>query len=197
MRRPRKNVHEFFAGNASSPTPVEQCRIPTRRCPRSTLSRDQAHINLGTTRATCEQAIERRMSPTQLALLFLASPLLAQVANEPMPNESVRQYFFKDKYVLGLAAISTAAQVADGVTTIGYEHRGDVEGDPVAQVFLGRNPSWARMVPIGAAQIVGTAFLAHRMRISHNRFAHAIWWLPQSLSITVATGSAIHNHYLK
>ncbi len=72
-----------------------------------------------------------------------------------------------------------------------------IESDPLSRFFLGERPSSSRMAPIGAAQIVGTAFIAHRMRISHNPFVHVVWWSPQSLSITVATGAAIHNHNLR
>lgn len=132
-----------------------------------------------------------------LALLLLASPLSAQIANEPMAHERVRHPFFKDRSVLALAAVSTAAQVADGVTTVDFERRGYIEVDPISRFLLGERPTWSRMAPIGAAEIVGTAFIAHRMRYSRNRFVHAMWWLPQSIFITVPTAAAIHNENLR
>lgn len=130
----------------------------------------------------------------------------------------------KDKPVLALTALQSAAMVADGITTtraiqpqtittqVNYAcsvngipaYCGSYsqpttfvrhEGDPISAFFIGRNPSWQRMVPAGVAEAIGFMWLSERLRHSH--WGRHIWWVPQSMIIGAHTVLAIRNSRLR
>jgi hypothetical protein len=99
----------------------------------------------------------------------------------------------KDKPVMFLAAAQTSMQIADGITTRESIKLGGIETEPIPRLLLGPRPTWNRMAPLGATQIILATMLAHKMRESHNRFIHSVWWLPQCISIGDSTGGTIQN----
>jgi hypothetical protein len=131
----------------------------------------------------------------------------------------------RDRPVMALTSISTAALVADGVTTsriIGthnwtalapipcsvngapvfcgsYLQQWTItrhEEDPVSRLLIGRYPTWKRMVPVGIGLIVGEMWLAERMKRSHTWVRH-VWWIPQVLTIGANTTFATLNSRLR
>lgn len=126
--------------------------------------------------------------------VFLALPALGQ---EKRPN-----VFFHDRGVLTLALAQTGANLYDGVTTArfvkmrliapdGYSVEWP-ERDPVARFFLGRQPEWDRMVPLGAAQIGASAFLSHYIHTRRGWERH-LWWVPQTVQIVWSSVEASRN----
>jgi hypothetical protein len=101
----------------------------------------------------------------------------------------------QDRPVLALAGALAAAQVADGITTAQEQRRGWVEVE--SRWILGERPSPARMAAVWGAQNVATALLADRMRHAGNKWLRRCWWIPQTISISVNMGSAVHNSRLK
>jgi len=89
-----------------------------------------------------------------------------------------------ERPVLELAALQAASAVYDGYTT---SRPGIHENNPVVRVIVGRTPDWRRMVPLGAAEVIGTAWMAERFRQSEH--LRKVWWLPQ-VSATVSHGVA-------
>lgn len=78
---------------------------------------------------------------------------------------------------IALAEVATA----DGFSTRAMIKAGYWEADPVGRAFIGRYPTWKRMAPFGAVEVVGSAWLARKMRNSE-RF-HKVWWIPQAVLI--------------
>jgi hypothetical protein len=99
----------------------------------------------------------------------------------------------KNKAILALATIQTAALVSDGVTTRQFLNRGYIEVDPVARVLLGRKPTWARMAPLGAVQVAAGMWLAQRMATSRHVWVRRFWWLPQMMGIAGNAAATGHN----
>jgi hypothetical protein len=102
-----------------------------------------------------------------------------------------------DKREIGLAAIKTAALVADGVTTRQYLSRGYVEVDPLTKIFLGSKPTWGRMAPLGAVQVIAGMWIAERMATSRHRWIRRFWWLPQVVGIAGNTLATANNVSLR
>jgi hypothetical protein len=97
------------------------------------------------------------------------------------------------KLTYGLASLETSSAIYDGVTTMNLQKRGNfVEMNP----YLGSHPTWSRMVPLGAGEIVATAWLGAKLRRSQG-FQRHLWWLPQATAIGLHIFGAVHNSRLK
>jgi hypothetical protein len=103
----------------------------------------------------------------------------------------------RNKPILALTTMQTAALVSDGVTTRQFLRRGYVEIDPVARIFIGRKPTWARMAPLGAVQVVAGMWLAEQMASSRHDWVRRLWWLPQVIGIAGNAASSAHNVALR
>jgi hypothetical protein len=103
----------------------------------------------------------------------------------------------KSRSLLALAALQSAALVSDGVTTRQFLRRGYVEVDPVARIFIGRKPTWARMAPLGAVQVTAGMWLGERMAMSRHRWVRHFWWLPQVIGIAGNVAATAHNLTLR
>ena len=103
----------------------------------------------------------------------------------------------KNKPILALTTIQAAALVSDGVTTRQFLRRGYTEVDPVARILIGSKPTWARMAPLGAAQVVAGMWLAQRMAASRHVWVRRFWWLPQIMGIAGNLAATGHNVALR
>ena len=103
----------------------------------------------------------------------------------------------KNKPVVLLGAVQTGALISDGVTTRQYLHRGYVEVDPLTRAFLGRTPTWSRMAPLGAVQVIAGMWLAERMSKSPHVWVRRLWWLPQTIGIAGNIAASAHNVTLR
>jgi hypothetical protein len=103
----------------------------------------------------------------------------------------------KNTPVVLLGALQTGALISDGVTTRQYLHRGYVEVDPLTRAFLGRTPTWSRMAPLGAVQVVAGMWLAERMSKSQHVWVRRLWWLPQTIGIAGNIAATAHNTTLR
>jgi hypothetical protein len=99
----------------------------------------------------------------------------------------------KNRPVVLLGAVQTAALISDGVTTRQYLHRGYVEVDPLTRAFLGRTPTWSRMAPLGTVQVIAGMWLAERMSKSQHVWVRRLWWLPQTIGIAGNITASAHN----
>lgn len=117
------------------------------------------------------------MKTMLIAALFFAVPL----AGQDKPS------FLRDKPVWALAAVHGALAFADAAQTEHYWKLAQPtierpipgyfrERNPLARPFIGHP---AALYSADAAYIIGTAWLAHRMRTSNNKFLRKIWWVPQ------------------
>jgi hypothetical protein len=103
----------------------------------------------------------------------------------------------KNKPIVAVTAIQTAALIADGVTTRQYLSRGYVEVDPFTRVLLGRKPTWARMAPLGTLQVFAGMWLAERMETSRHLWVRRLWWLPQVAGIVGNAAATANNVALR
>jgi hypothetical protein len=103
----------------------------------------------------------------------------------------------KNKPLLALTTVQAAALVSDGVTTRQFLRRGYTEVDPVARILIGSKPTWARMAPLGAAQVVAGMWLAQRMATSRHVWVRRFWWLPQVMGIAGNLAATGHNIALR
>jgi hypothetical protein len=103
----------------------------------------------------------------------------------------------KNKPIVILGAIQTVALISDGVTTRQYLQRGYVEVDPLTRALLGRTPTWGRMAPLGAVQVVAGMWLAERMSKSQHVWVRRLWWLPQTIGIAGNIAATAHNLTLR
>jgi hypothetical protein len=102
----------------------------------------------------------------------------------------------KNRRIVFLATMQTAALVSDGVSTRQFIHRGYTEIDPVARILIGSKPTWARMAPLGAVQVVAGMWLAERMAMSRHVWVRRFWWLPQMIGIAGNAAATAHNFAL-
>jgi hypothetical protein len=102
----------------------------------------------------------------------------------------------KDRRFVLLDGLQTAALISDGVTTRQFLKHGYSEVDPVAKIFIGSKPTWARMAPIGAAQVFAGMWLGERMASSRHVWVRRFWWLPQTLGIAGNVAATVHNRAL-
>lgn len=121
-------------------------------------------------------------SPLSAKCLLLRETLCRAVKNRP---------------VALLATMQTAALISDGVTTRQYLQRGYSEVDPVARILIGSKPTWARMAPLGAVQVVAGMWLAERMATSRHVWLRRFWWLPQAMGIAGNAAASVHNLALR
>lgn len=103
----------------------------------------------------------------------------------------------RNKPILALTTMQTAALVSDGVTTRQFLRRGYVEIDPVARILIGRKPTWARMAPLGVVQVVAGMWLAEQMASNRHDWVRRLWWLPQVIGIAGNAASSAHNVALR
>lgn len=103
----------------------------------------------------------------------------------------------RNRPVVLLGAIQTGALISDGVTTRQYLQRGYVEVDPITRALLGRTPTWGRMAPLGAIQVLTGMWLAERMARSQHVWVKRFWWLPQTLGIAGNIAASAHNLTLR
>jgi hypothetical protein len=102
-----------------------------------------------------------------------------------------------DKRIFALATIQAAALISDGVSTRQFVRRGYSEVDPITKILLGSKPTWSRMAPPGAVQVVAGMWLAEQMAISRHIWIRRLWWLPQTIGIAgnfTATASNLALH---
>jgi len=86
--------------------------------------------------------------------------------------------------------------VFDGVATRQFIRRGYSEVDPVTKIFIGSKPTWGRMAPLGAVQVVAGMWLAERMKTSQHIWVRRFWWLPQLMGIAGNAAATVHNRTL-
>ena len=103
----------------------------------------------------------------------------------------------KNKPVLALAMLQTAALISDGVTTRQYLHRGYVEVDPFTKILIGSKPTWARMAPLGMVQVFAGMWLAQQMASSQHVWVRRLRWLPQIAGIAGNAAATAHNVSLR
>ena len=103
----------------------------------------------------------------------------------------------KNKPVLALAMLQTAALISDGVTTRQYLRRGYVEVDPLTKILIGSKPTWARMAPLGMVQVVAGMWLAEHMSTSRHVWVRRFRWLPQIAGIAANAAATAHNVTLR
>jgi hypothetical protein len=103
----------------------------------------------------------------------------------------------KNKPILALAMLQTAALISDGVTTRQYLDRGYVEVDPFTKILIGSKPTWARMAPLGMVQVFTGMWLAQQMAISQHVWVRRFRWLPQIAGIAANAAAAAHNVTLR
>jgi len=99
----------------------------------------------------------------------------------------------KNKPIVLLGAVQTAALISDGVTKRQFLSRGYTEVEPVARILLGRRPTWSRMAPIGAIQVFAGMWLAQRMATSQHAWIRRFWWLPQVIGTAGNLAATVHN----
>lgn len=110
-------------------------------------------------------------------------------------NESLCQAL-KNRRIVVLGTMQTAALISDGITTRQFLRRGYTEVDPVARVLIGSKPTWGRMAPLGAVQVVAGMWLAERMAMSRRPWVRRFWWLPQMMGIAGNAAATAHNFTL-
>ena len=99
----------------------------------------------------------------------------------------------KNRRVVLLGGMQTAALISDGISTRQFLSHGYSEVDPVAKIFIGSKPTWARMSPMGAVQVVVGMWLGERMATSRHLWVRRFWWLPQTLGIAGNVAATVHN----
>jgi hypothetical protein len=102
----------------------------------------------------------------------------------------------KNRPIVVLATLQTAMLVSDGVTTRQFLRRGYVEVDPITRILIGAKPTWARMAPLGAVQVVAGMWLAERMSMSRHQWVRRFCWLPQMIGIAGNAAATGHNFTL-
>jgi hypothetical protein len=119
------------------------------------------------------------------------SPTLA----DPKPMLIRRHAFWHlDRDVLGLLAVQGTAELADG---IGTRRSPYAEDDPIARAFLGRDPQWSRMIPLGIAEAYGCALVAQRMKHSQHQALRVLYPVPQLFASGAHAWSAHANFEVK
>jgi len=110
-----------------------------------------------------------------------------------LPKPAFREPWWKlDKDVTALGIIHAAASLMDGVSTRQSPNEFH-EADPADRLFLGREPTWSRMILLGTLEIFGTALLAQRMKHSRWKVARRLYVAPQIVLIGMHTYAGGHN----
>lgn len=99
---------------------------------------------------------------------------------------------FQSKPVDILAGVQLGMSLADSANTQAWlaSSPNHYEVDPIARPFV-HNGAIAYGLDI--AGTVATAWVASRMRRSHNRVVRRLWWLPQSLVIAGNTEGIVYS----
>ena len=111
-------------------------------------------------------------------------------------NESLCQAL-RNRRIVALGTMQTAALISDGITTRQFLRHGYTEVDPVARILIGSKPTWGRMAPLGAVQVVAGMWLAERMALSRHPWVRRFWWLPQMMGIAGNAAATAHNFTLR
>lgn len=122
------------------------------------------------------------MKAYTLIIALLLLPALAQAKPcAPLVPATLCQTL-QDRPVQFLAGVHGTIASADFATTVYYKQKfpGFREYDPIARPFVSSKPAAAAFV---AAYVLGTAWLAHELRSSHNRVLRKLWWIPQVAGI--------------
>ena len=111
-------------------------------------------------------------------------------------NESLCQAM-RNRRIVVLGTMQAAALISDGITTRQFLRRGYTEVDPVARILIGSKPTWGRMAPLGAVQVVAGMWLAERMARSRHPWVRRFWWLQQMMGIAGNAAATAHNFTLR
>jgi hypothetical protein len=104
--------------------------------------------------------------------------------------------------IITLGIAQATAAYFDGYTTM-YEN-GKIdkfgikvcEQDPVAKFFIGKYPTWNRMIVWGSVEIICATYLAYTMKNSNNMIIKKLWWIPQACFISFHGGCiALNIHH--
>jgi hypothetical protein len=92
----------------------------------------------------------------------------------------------RDRPVMAMAGVHAAVATWDGVETRQGLTAGWGEADPLSRPFVHSN---AAMLAAGAAEVVGCAIIADKMRHSRHRALRDTWFLWQAVPIAAHTVS--------
>jgi hypothetical protein len=192
-------------GNDGLTNTAAELKADDRAMPASESEPGIADAGGGSITAAANDAPAFEMNLPPIGADYLASGFLEK-DDEPIRPAVLRKCIifsenlcraFNDRRVFALASLQTAALVYDGVTTRQFLRRGYVEVDPLARVFLGSRPTWGRMAPLGAVQVIGGMWLAERMATSRHVWVRRFWWLPQIAGIAGNVTATAHNIALR
>lgn len=114
-----------------------------------------------------EQAEILRAIVSLVILVLLCCLLVLAVAanGDELPTTPEPKAEAQHKRVITWQVVAlAAAATADGISTrrliTAYPHA--YEGDPCTRILIGRRPTYARMIPIGIAEVAAVALLAHK-----------------------------------
>ena len=131
-----------------------------------------------------------------LAVLF-SVPALAQqlLPDSPTLKSAAKKIdFWHDKQVWTLAGIDAATITADTTSTVKWERQGRGYTDRGIP-FYGHRPGVPAMAAVGAAEVFGAAFLAHKMHQSNLKWVRVLSVVPQSILIGSHAGAAARNYH--
>jgi hypothetical protein len=123
---------------------------------------------------------------TALIFALFLSTQASALPDTPKPKHAVA--LTREHSELYRTVAQSGAVVFDIVTTNHSIARGYVEKDPIARFVIGSRPSYAQMIPLGVAEVVGSYLLVKKYPKLH--------WLQISLTVTHTTCGA-HNLTLK
>jgi len=132
------------------------------------------------------------------ALLFFAPALHAQAQILESVPVHVHPQRLKLQQIIALAAFHVGADVADTVSTTGWERRCPrcfESGFPLGLAV--RKPTVTEMVMLGSGEVTLAALLASKMQRSRHTWIRSMFWLPQSAMITTHSLAVAHNLSLK
>jgi hypothetical protein len=156
-----------------------------------------------------DQPVELSIPPTTMGPRYSVDQSLSGTLAKPKGADrrmtSTRCILFnqslcgamKNKPVVALAMLQTAALISDGITTRQYLDRGYVEVDPLTKILIGSKPTWARMAPLGMVQVFAGMWMAQQMASSQHVWVRRFRWLPQIAGIAANAAAAAHNVTLR
>ena len=96
--------------------------------------------------------------------------------------------------LLWLTLVHGIAATTDGVSTKYWERKcWYCYEEPVVRPFIGRRPTWSRMLPAGVLEVGAAAWIGHELKKHHKKY----WWVPQVALIAAHTSFAISNYKRK
>jgi hypothetical protein len=176
-----------------------------RATPASESGPEIAGAGDGSTAAAANAAMAFAVNRSPIAADYLTTNFLEKDDKPIRPSVSRKCILFsqnlcrafEDRRVFALGTVQTAALVSDGVTTRQFLRRGYVEVDPLTRVFLGTRPTWGRMAPLGAVQVIGGMWIAERMATSRHVWVRRFWWLPQIMTTAGNVAASVNNVMLR